>query len=143
MLVLREVACQRLFTNTNGGHHDPPSFRERRHPCLPILFDCSLRLAGSRRFRQQHLQRLSRFRTFVLLQFVNPIGYGLNHFACGLARACCFWSLSRLTIALTLLDDFDSLLPWHDCYPCIYSFFRVLYLTIFGLKSSHFVETHW
>jgi len=70
----------------------------------------SLNLAGTRALGKQSLNGLSGFRAAFLLQFINPIGDGLNHFARSLRRRVFFGDGLWLTPSLVLLDDFDSFL---------------------------------
>ena len=69
-----------------------------------------LGLAGARIFRQHQLDGIGRFETALLLQFIDPIGDGLNHIARGLRG--CVWLRRGLLLAhpLVLLDDFDGFL---------------------------------
>jgi hypothetical protein len=69
-----------------------------------------LGLAGARILRKHLLDGVCRFHAALLLQFINPIGHGLNHFA---RRLCGRVSLRHgllLTNPFILLYDFDSFL---------------------------------
>lgn len=69
-----------------------------------------LGLAGARVLRQHQLDGVRRFNPALLLQFINPIGDGLNHIArCLRGR---IWLRGGLLPAhpLVLLDDFDDFL---------------------------------
>ena len=70
----------------------------------------SLNLAGTRALGKQSLNGLSGFRATFLLQFINPIGDGLNHFARSLRRGVFLGDGLWLTPPLVFLDDFDSFL---------------------------------
>lgn len=72
-----------------------------------------LNLAGARIFGKHQLYSVCGFHATLLLQFINPIGYRLNHLARGLR-----WSISLrrrllLTNPLVLFYDFNNFLFWH------------------------------
>lgn len=70
----------------------------------------SLNLAGTRALWKQGFDCLSGFGAAFLLQFINPIGDSLNHFARSLRRSIFLSDGLWLTPPLVLLDDFDSFL---------------------------------
>src|SRR6266511_5884440 len=72
-----------------------------------------LALAGARIFRQHQFNGLGGFYAALLLQFINPIGYGLNHFARSLCSSVSLRSRLLLTRALILLDNFYNFLFLH------------------------------
>ena len=69
-----------------------------------------LGLAGARVLRQHQFDGVGGFDAALLLQFINPIGYGLNHFTRGLRGRVSLRRGLLLTRPLVLLDDFDRFL---------------------------------
>ena len=69
-----------------------------------------LGFAGARILREHQLDGVCGFHAALLLQFVNPIGHGLNHFACGLGGSISLRGGLLLTNPFILLDDFNSFL---------------------------------
>ena len=63
-----------------------------------------LRLAGARVVRQEQFDGGRGFYTAFLLNFVNPIGDGLNHFTRALSRRGFFWGGFLLARSLVLLN---------------------------------------
>ena len=72
-----------------------------------------LGFASARILRKHQLDGVCGFHPALLLQFVNPIGHRLNHFARGLCGSVSLRRGFLLTNPLVLLDDFNSFLFWH------------------------------
>ena len=69
-----------------------------------------LGLAGAGVVGQQQFDGVGGFYSAFLLNFVNPIGYGFDHFARGLRGRVSLRRGLLLARPLGLLDDFDSFL---------------------------------
>ena len=69
-----------------------------------------LGFAGARVFRQHQFDGVGGFHVALLLQFINPIGYGFDHLARGLRGRGSLRLGLLLTRPLVLLDYFDSFL---------------------------------
>jgi len=74
------------------------------------LLSTDLGFAGARIFRQHQFEGVRGFDSPFLLQFINPIGYSLNHFARGLRGRVPLRRGLLLAHSLVLLDDFDRFL---------------------------------
>jgi hypothetical protein len=69
-------------------------------------------------FRQHRLKRIGRFSSALLLKFVNPIRYILNHIARRFTRSFGWGSAGRrLPIALLFFDNLDCFLFAHRMIP--------------------------
>jgi hypothetical protein len=114
--------ARNLECGDNGGVLDSFAFRQLR-----IQGGVALRLpphstyafwtrrkglgfAGARVFRQHQFEGVGGFDAALLLHFINPIGYGLNHFARSLRGRVSLRRWLLLTHSLVLLDDFYSFL---------------------------------
>jgi hypothetical protein len=69
-----------------------------------------LGFAGARVLRQHQFDGVGGIDAALLLQFINPTGYGLNHIARGLRGRVYLRRGLLLSHSLVLLYDFDSFL---------------------------------
>ncbi len=70
----------------------------------------NLRFAAARIVGQHQLEGVGSFRMALLLEFINPIGNGFDHFTRGLRGRGSLRRGLQLTRPLVLLDDFYDFL---------------------------------